>query len=518
MKRRIARIWDRYRRTPRGLRWVAIPTIVIAVVWIEEDVRGRWALHDLHRRAEAMGISLRWEDVELPEPAEEDDVLAAPIFAEWFAAPNRDLTRLNGLDLRQIAGLVIFNENDPYLGKPVGAGIGWLGPLGSKLDPMGDFYGADAQRVLDAVAPVNADLNAVGAAVRRPEIGVLYRDPLVDLRDATAFFEYTRRVVIVTRFRARARIQLGQAEESLSDALTMLKMARHCGEPHLLILGSMMQDANQAIGEDAIFQGIKERIWSADQLSRLQTELNLHDFVQRYPQMLQQDAAARIEVWLTVAEDRSHVAGEAPFRSFWSEVKSDPAHFHSQAILLGKRIGLWTLPSGAYHQYVYRMNAPILDAMITPGGRLSQRLEIAQVDALRALGEKRTWSPYAIGFAAEYEIRAARSAENLLGAQQRLDLMQIAVALERYFLDNERYPDDLGEITPKYTTEITPDRFNPTTEVRYALTPNGRYKLWASGFDRKDDGGDPGRKNGKAEGEDVVWQYTERPPILPTSP
>ena len=63
-----------------------------------------------------------------------------------------------------------------------------------------------------------------------------------------------------------------------------------------------------------------------------------------------------------------------------------------------------------------------------------------------------------------------------------------ALALERFFVKNARYPATLSELTPEFLPAIPNDPCDGKP-LRYRTTPAGRYQLWSVGFDGKDDEG-----------------------------
>ena len=65
---------------------------------------------------------------------------------------------------------------------------------------------------------------------------------------------------------------------------------------------------------------------------------------------------------------------------------------------------------------------------------------------------------------------------------------RLACALERYFLQHQRYPETLNELVPTFIDKVLLDPCDDKP-MRYARTPAGRYKLWSLGFDGEDDGG-----------------------------
>jgi hypothetical protein len=98
-------------------------------------------------------------------------------------------------------------------------------------------------------------------------------------------------------------------------------------------------------------------------------------------------------------------------------------------------------------------------------------------------------------------------------AQAMLRCAVTAVAVERYRLANGRWPDKLGDVTPRYLTAVPTDPYDGQP-LRYA-----RHKdvvvVYAVGPDGRDDGGKPDELNrfDKPEGFDVgfrLWNVEAR--------
>eukprot|EP00913_Durusdinium_trenchii_P008998 g8464.t1 len=72
-------------------------------------------------------------------------------------------------------------------------------------------------------------------------------------------------------------------------------------------------------------------------------------------------------------------------------------------------------------------------------------------------------------------------------SHSRLQLLGVAVALERYRVANGRFPDSLKSITPRFIKSIPADRYTEKP-LTYRRTQSG-YLLYCVGRNRKDDGG-----------------------------
>ncbi len=75
-------------------------------------------------------------------------------------------------------------------------------------------------------------------------------------------------------------------------------------------------------------------------------------------------------------------------------------------------------------------------------------------------------------------------------AETRRQQAITVLALERYRLKHSHYPDTLAQLIPDYLAKLPQDPMDGRP-MRYRLNPDATFTLWSSGFDGKDNGGDP---------------------------
>jgi len=95
------------------------------------------------------------------------------------------------------------------------------------------------------------------------------------------------------------------------------------------------------------------------------------------------------------------------------------------------------------------------------------------------------------------------------------------LALERYRLKHARYPDTLTQLIPDYLAKLPQDPMDGRP-LRYRLNPDATFTLWSSGFDGKDNGGDPsmpdpGNRRFPHGALDLPWPRID-PADLPPKP
>lgn len=70
----------------------------------------------------------------------------------------------------------------------------------------------------------------------------------------------------------------------------------------------------------------------------------------------------------------------------------------------------------------------------------------------------------------------------------KMELLRLAVSLEIYKQDNEKYPERLEDLVPKYVSELPLDPFTGRYTLQYKAEGSG-YRLYSWGSNGKDDGG-----------------------------
>lgn len=84
-----------------------------------------------------------------------------------------------------------------------------------------------------------------------------------------------------------------------------------------------------------------------------------------------------------------------------------------------------------------------------------------------------------------------------------------AIALERYKLAHERFPEQLDKLIPQYLSEL-PQDYMDGKPLRYRRTGDGSFLLYSVGEDGVNNGGDPNPPQRKTfyqmwDGRDAVW-------------
>ena len=110
--------------------------------------------------------------------------------------------------------------------------------------------------------------------------------------------------------------------------------------------------------------------------------------------------------------------------------------------------------------------------------------------------------------------------------QLTLETAKLSIALERYYLKHDRYPEQLDALIPEFLQKVALDPMSARPFHYQVLEPDG-FELYSVGWNGRDDQGFPGHhpnnrrvNNSFAEKEtadDILWRVkgkAERFPIL----
>ncbi len=92
-----------------------------------------------------------------------------------------------------------------------------------------------------------------------------------------------------------------------------------------------------------------------------------------------------------------------------------------------------------------------------------------------------------------------------------VDIIQTALAVERFRLKHNRLPNDLSELVPEYLPEVPKDPFNNRLPLKYIKGEDFAFKVYSIGENQKDDGGiwkSYRRKKGEPWGDDISFIVT----------
>lgn len=492
-------------------RWffcIAVLFTLIALIYAEEDFRGKWAWNNFKHEWEAKGEKFDLASF-IPPPVPDDQNFAMtpllqPIY-DFYRSTNgvrwRDTNGYAWLGRLSIWAADVDNKKTPDFGT-----AGKLTDLGAWRDyyrsstnfPQPEQSASPAQAVLTALGKFDAEMTELrAAAATRP----LSRFP-IHYEENPPFgilLPHLARMKILCqlfKLHSLALMELGRGEEALADLQVSFRVSDSMRDEPFLI-DHLVRIATLAIDLEGLREGLARHVWDDAQLARLEKYLASLDIL---------------------AEYKTNMRGERSFNLSGMEYYRRMGFLAKQAELfddggvkyppsLVNSINL--LPGGIYYQNMISM------------ARLHQEFTLAAVDE----GKHRVFpqvakdmtntvahlrmTPYSF-FAKMLMPALARASLKSSRVQTSVDMACVACALERYRLSKGQLPDALDTLMPQFLEKIPTDVIDGQP-LRYRKNSDGSYVVYSLGWNQTDDGGKVVMTKGSSPGIDFnrgdwVWQ------------
>ena len=501
--------WRALRRCLIALAWVVT---IIALLYGEENWRGRRAWNNFRREVEARGEQVEWKAFIPPPVPEEQNFAATPVIQSWFPrspAWTDEFARVVGKVRTKSKG----DKGDRHFINLVAWGAAFTAEEAGQTNKDQQFQIEErdskerakaAPLVLQGLKSSDAVLEELRAASRRPYA----RYPVVyDLDNPWGILlPHLAKIKAAgqrLQTKACAELAAGQSDKALEDVKLLLYLADSIREePFLISYLVRIACVQQAI--QPIWEGLAEHHWSDAQLQELQKRLQKYDFVadaqrplhgERNAGILTVDLLYRQKYRLTDLMDPPD-ASQAGFqfvnvlgriaphgwyyqeqrnycrlfdlefagtldqskkRVFPEQVQRNSDEF--QRLMAGGRAGR-TLNALVHHQVVAGVLLPALEGI-----------------------------PWKAAF-----------------AQTVVEQAALACALERFRLADGKFPEELAALVPRFISRL-PNDVLTGKPYKYSRENDGQLILYSVGWNLKDDGGIPGATLNDNRQGDWVWQY-----------
>ena len=462
---------------------IAALPILIILFHLEEDWRGnsQWmrVASDLRGRNEPLDL----KDLLPPRIPDDQNVAAAPIFAELLTKDWHN-SRLGMLELKPVSGGKLPSLASTATGQDVDLAA-WQYALTGKKNPE-----TAAQDVLDALNKKDSFnfIPEIKEALNRPHLrwpieptGPLYMENT----------SYLGPVIGIAKFlalKATAEIDLGQSDQAFNDVCLLLSLSHTTNKGWALVdyLASVGIDS---IGFGPIQYGLEKHRWSAGQLQTFE------DTLSDIKPLSSAQRAIRAE------RCQSIYITYLPMRFYW-----ETHWFDQSTTIYGRRpISRYGIFPCGWKSLDRAFIAESLQRyVIDPMAPSTGRIDVSKVKAGQELLNSLHFFPFKI-----MHFWGGTTLSPLLGVvqptaefQARINEAVVACALASFRLKNDKLPNSLDELTPDFLSTLPVDPVNGDP-LRYVLKDNQNYVLYSVGWNEKDDGGvtdASDKKNG-----DWVW-------------
>jgi hypothetical protein len=512
-------------------RWILISIAVlatlVAILYAEEDWRGKRAWENYKHEWEAKGEKFDWQAFVPPSVPDDQNFFAAPIFTKikndkiTMTPYGKDGGPTSPKDLPSSKIGYIGGSNgrttitdleawQTYYRNPANFHTviefvltnGVMSEETNHLNHATDEYPiapqpqTPAKDVLFALSKFDSEVEELRQASQRPyaNVPLNYEDGFNSATTLLPILAELKRCTQLLQLRAVAELADGQNEKAL-DVMKLLLYLNNSLRNSPFLISHLVRIAIVAIDLQPIWEGLAEHKWSDDQLIVLDAELSKLDFLADYEFAMRGERAFALAYFEELRRTRKLVS-------------SDYNAGGTKVVYTTNNLAL--LPSAYFDQNELafaRMNQewilPLVDTNLQIVSPSAKKRSDALVEA-----EKKHYSPYkvqAVMMMSAFGASAAKTA----AIQTSVNLARVAIALERYHLAHGEYPETLDALAPQFIETIPHDIIGGQP-LHYRRTDDRRFLLYSIGWDETDDGGQIVFKKGgliDREKGDWVWQY-----------
>jgi hypothetical protein len=514
-----------WRMVKRGFKALAALLCLAAILYVEENWRGKRAWDNYRHELEAKGEHLDFDYFIPPPVPDEQNFALTPVVASCYGqvldrqghrieppdtnvmnrlkmtitrngilseladtnpAPNAHVGRWQQAELTDLKAWQVYfrlpqDTNSPYF------------PHTNEF-PVPAQPQTPAADVLLALSKYDSAIKELRQASRMPSsrfpLNYTTNNPT---RIIFPHLESLKSCATFLRLRAVAELENGQPGEALSDVRLMLCLAgsiRH--EPLTWPLRVRMLMVDFAL--QPVWEGLARQQWSDAQLIALEQELVGFDALRDYEFGVRSEMARNLKSVEYLRTERM----------------ANSITCMCDDIMWGPTL-VYRLSPGGWFYLNARAMARMYEAALPTSAELEQRIISPEISERfgRALGlEYRRHIPDNI-LVSWLVPPLDRVAINCARTHAAVDMARIACALERYRRAQGSYPEQLDILAPQFIEKIPHDIINGQP-LHYYRTENGKFLLYSVGWNGKDDGGVPedSRKifPSKSQG-DWSWQY-----------
>jgi len=500
-------------KTSRKTSLIVTGALVALVVlfFVEEHFRGSWQLARYQKALIAQGEKLSIAEC-LPAPVPEEDNAFFALRTASARQPGRGLSDLAPPTFRFVA---------PGKVMPSLTLTQWQHPSSTTRSPSNITWVEFEQQRKDFEEP----LAEARAALRKPSFDARlpYHQGFNVLVPHLAQYKG-----IGSQFSAMAlwHLRAGRLDDALDDLESTLAMSRALsGEP--LLISQLVRNAVASIAFGATWQALHAPGWSDPQLARLQKLWEEQEFLAPMTRALEMERAITVMTYEQMRESGSQAtdlfglvqgggigagsAGTNAFNSVGQFIDYIEEH-HEELLWRNVLLPVWQFTWSQqdelnYLQLIQRM---IDGARAAARERSSQPntkavLEVTKkIEGMRGLGRLRHLLTAQTLPVMKNTMRSA------LIVQVQREMVQAAIALQRYELRHGKPAVDLQALVPEFLRELPRDYF-AAAPLRYQPGGRDEFLLYSVGGDEKDDGGSahPEQQGGTRfnfqAGIDLVW-------------
>lgn len=448
---------------------LAFLATLIVLFYAEENWRGARAWNKTLAELKAKGYPTSIAETIPPPIPDEDNIAAAPIFAELLDASGNSNpeARLNKIK-------IIY---PPKTGTSLSSQKG----ISSNLNLFTDGTGTAKQAADNLLIQLDKDWNPLLAEVVEALQRQQCRWPLAYQKGSAMpvpNIMAALKLAKVLQLRARCHLELGNSELATNDLLSMYRIARISELPPYII-NALVSVTIQNLASSVIWDGCTRNLWQEKDLARLQAAIPIN----RNLPLLQ----------------TCFLYEQASFFSYSAQFYKELRPFSNAEILKQLNLGdddsgigkfvlflLWLRPYGWQNLERVKL-AGLVEGIINPDSfTTTKKYHTLEYEANQLKTEPLqviTKPLMALSFSALSSVP-----QRIFQSEATNNQALLACALERYRIHSGKLPLTLHELIPEYLNKI-PNQVVINEPMIYKRFNDQDYLLYSIGWNMKDDGG-----------------------------
>jgi hypothetical protein len=455
---------------------------LIVLFYVEENWRGAREWKKVSAELKAKGYPLTIAEIIPPPIPDEDNIAAAPIFAELFDAKGKD----NPESRLKKAKLIYSSKKGalPVMTK------GELGNLRLFIDKP-DETPTVKQAAQNLLAQLDNEWNPLLAEVNQALQRSQCRWPLAyekgfgtPLPNISASLNLTKSFTL----RASIYLELAQSEKAANDLICVYRLAWATMQNPTMI-SILVSITEQQLATSVFWEGCIKNQWQEKDLARIQSALALLDNFSALKQSLPTERAILYATVPQLEKELRNYNDLLRLKNAWGLEKH-------------QTFQLWLRPQGWSHLDLVRY------AILTEAfqNSIDTQSAIINCERINILDKKIESLPenkirYAFTLLAMPAIKKTTFGIALAGTTNHQAIL--ACALERYKIHHGKLPLTLDELMPEYLDKV-PNQVVISEPMIYRRVNDQDYLLYSIGWNMQDDGGVISDDN-RADKLDWVW-------------
>lgn len=487
--------------------------LLTTFLWQEENRRGKRIWEETCARLRAAGEPVELADIIPPMIPDEENVAAAPIFAEVFQDKERAqfyrmamaISSANPLDAEG-------TRMSPPLWKPLAPEdmshvVEWRDYLRACFpaqEPAAEMSPAD--EVLHFLQPWEVELQEVRQALERPRCRwPLHYETLAPLDGS--MFSSLLGLNMMMRPRLVALAAIGDGRAHVDGVICQLRVAELFNSDCMYLIGHLMRMTTDTLALRSLQNCLPALHLEDGTLLALQRQLEriqMSDVKKVYREELVYDVHLALHVtpeqlkqWLD-----TKVMVVSPLRGHWPDKLGDAAEA-SYPIMMACRPEGWRLMDGATTAAF--MHDEVLPCIDEVAGTILP----SKVAHMSIVAKKNHDSA---GWLSLARLESGFSTGSMLAKAARHQTLAREVvlwcAIERFRLKHGRLPEKLEELTPAFVNKLPVDPVNGLA-LQYVRKGEANYLLYSIGWNLKNDGGEERKAT-----EDGDWVWASDPRLI----